>query len=189
MIFSAHWRRLWQPRFELLLSHMKRILPFLLILAVLGVALGSVWYLTQPIADFTLSRCESPAPASSVAPASQTPPPLQLGPANDGRAGSRTCKYEGTSKCSGAHRRVWRLSMSAVCDCFIRYSNRWKRSLAIRLTRNVSPFPLVPNHQHALRAASAAEAAGLQGKFWEMHKLIYEHQKIGKISIRRATGL
>lgn len=37
-------------------------------------------------------------------------------------------------------------------------------------------FPL-PNHQHALRAASAAEAAGLQGKFWQMHKLIYEHQK------------
>lgn len=37
-------------------------------------------------------------------------------------------------------------------------------------------FPLVPRHQHALRAASAAEAAGMQGKFWEMHGLIYEHQ-------------
>ena len=37
-------------------------------------------------------------------------------------------------------------------------------------------FPL-PNHQHALRAASAAEAAGLQGKFWQMHGLIYEHQQ------------
>jgi protein-disulfide isomerase len=38
-------------------------------------------------------------------------------------------------------------------------------------------FPLVPTHQHALAAASAAEAAGLQGKFWEMHDLIYENQK------------
>ena len=37
-------------------------------------------------------------------------------------------------------------------------------------------FPLVPTHPHALAAASAAEAAGLQGKFWEMHKLIYDHQ-------------
>ena len=37
-------------------------------------------------------------------------------------------------------------------------------------------FPL-PNHQHALRAASATEAAGMQGKFWQMHDLIYEHQK------------
>ena len=38
-------------------------------------------------------------------------------------------------------------------------------------------FPLVPNHAHALAAARAAEAAGLQGKFWEMHDIIYEHQK------------
>ncbi len=37
-------------------------------------------------------------------------------------------------------------------------------------------FPLVPTHQHALAAASAAEAAGIQGKFWEMHDLLYEHQ-------------
>ena len=37
-------------------------------------------------------------------------------------------------------------------------------------------FPLVPPHQHALAAASAAEAAGLQGKFWEMHKLLYDRQ-------------
>jgi protein-disulfide isomerase len=38
-------------------------------------------------------------------------------------------------------------------------------------------FPLVPNHVHALAAARAAEAAGLQGRFWEMHDMIYEHQK------------
>lgn len=37
-------------------------------------------------------------------------------------------------------------------------------------------FPLTQNHQHALAAASAAEAAGRQGKFWEMHDLLYEHQ-------------
>lgn len=38
-------------------------------------------------------------------------------------------------------------------------------------------FPLVPTHAHALAAARAAEAAGLQGKFWEMHDMIYDHQK------------
>ena len=38
-------------------------------------------------------------------------------------------------------------------------------------------FPLVPSHAHALSAARAAEAAGLQGKFWEMHAMIYENQK------------
>jgi len=36
-------------------------------------------------------------------------------------------------------------------------------------------FPL-PLHQHAREAAWAAEAAGLQGKFWEMHDLIYRQQ-------------
>jgi protein-disulfide isomerase len=38
-------------------------------------------------------------------------------------------------------------------------------------------FPLVPTHVHALAAARSAEAAGLQGKFWEMHDLLYENQK------------
>ena len=39
-------------------------------------------------------------------------------------------------------------------------------------------YPLVPPHNNAVPAASAAEAAGMQGKakFWEMHALIYESQ-------------
>ncbi len=38
-------------------------------------------------------------------------------------------------------------------------------------------FPLVGIHQWAMPAALAAEAAGDQGKFWEMHDLIYENQE------------
>jgi protein-disulfide isomerase len=34
-------------------------------------------------------------------------------------------------------------------------------------------FPLVNVHPNALRAAEAAEAAGAQSKFWEMHRLLY----------------
>jgi protein-disulfide isomerase len=37
-------------------------------------------------------------------------------------------------------------------------------------------FPLLDSHPHAQHAAEAAEAAGLQGKFWEMHDLLFEHQ-------------
>jgi protein-disulfide isomerase len=33
-------------------------------------------------------------------------------------------------------------------------------------------FPLTKIHQNALPAAMAAEAAGVQGRFWEMHKLL-----------------
>ncbi len=35
-------------------------------------------------------------------------------------------------------------------------------------------FPLVDIHDKARLAAEAAEAAGAQGKFWEMHELLYE---------------
>ena|SRR5687767_4962912 len=37
-------------------------------------------------------------------------------------------------------------------------------------------FPLSQTHPHAEHAAEAAEAAGEQGKFWEMHDYLYEHQ-------------
>lgn len=37
-------------------------------------------------------------------------------------------------------------------------------------------FPLTAIHPNALAAATAAEAAGLQGKFWEMHDKLYETQ-------------
>jgi protein-disulfide isomerase len=37
-------------------------------------------------------------------------------------------------------------------------------------------FPLEEVHPHALHAALAAEAAGGQGRFWEMHDLLFENQ-------------
>lgn len=37
-------------------------------------------------------------------------------------------------------------------------------------------FPLTQIHQNALLAAKASEAAGLQGKFWEMHDMLYDKQ-------------
>ncbi len=38
-------------------------------------------------------------------------------------------------------------------------------------------FPLEEAHPHAVHAAVAAEAAAAQNKFWEMHDIIYEHQR------------
>ncbi|HSB95396.1 MAG TPA: thioredoxin domain-containing protein [Spongiibacteraceae bacterium] len=37
-------------------------------------------------------------------------------------------------------------------------------------------FPLEESHPHALLAAQAAECAGAQGKFWEMHDLLFANQ-------------
>jgi protein-disulfide isomerase len=44
---------------------------------------------------------------------------------------------------------------------------------SVRVIFRHFPFPI---HQHAFAAACAAEAADLQGKFWEMHDLLYREQ-------------
>jgi protein-disulfide isomerase len=38
-------------------------------------------------------------------------------------------------------------------------------------------YPLSGVHPHAQQAAEAAEAAGAQGKYWEMHALLFEQQQ------------
>ena len=38
-------------------------------------------------------------------------------------------------------------------------------------------FPLTEIHPHALAAAAASEAAALQDRFWDMHELLFHHQK------------
>ncbi|MEA2318303.1 MAG: hypothetical protein QOD44_2492 [Solirubrobacteraceae bacterium] len=37
-------------------------------------------------------------------------------------------------------------------------------------------FPLTDIHPHALAASAAAEAGSLQGRFWEMHALLFDRQ-------------
>lgn len=37
-------------------------------------------------------------------------------------------------------------------------------------------FPLANIHPHAVQAAEAAESAGAEGRFWEMHDRLFEHQ-------------
>jgi protein-disulfide isomerase len=38
-------------------------------------------------------------------------------------------------------------------------------------------FPLTNIHPHSLAAAAAAEAAARQGRFWDMHELLFHRQK------------
>src|SRR3954454_6835093 len=52
-----------------------------------------------------------------------------------------------------------------------------RRTLGDKLRFVFRHFPQSSVHLHASRAAEAAEAAGEQGKFWEMHEELFKHQK------------
>src|SRR6266853_962535 len=51
-----------------------------------------------------------------------------------------------------------------------------QKDIASRLRVVFRHYPLSGIHHHAQQAAEAAEAAGAQGKFWEMHTLLFERQ-------------
>jgi protein-disulfide isomerase len=51
-----------------------------------------------------------------------------------------------------------------------------QRELGDNLRFAYRHFPLSQIHPHSFQAAEAAEAAGAQNRFWQMHELLYEHQ-------------
>jgi protein-disulfide isomerase len=67
-----------------------------------------------------------------------------------------------------------------VCEC--PYSRQAYREIqrveaAVGIRFAFRHFPLTQIHPHALAASAAAEAAALQGRFWEMHDLLFHRQK------------
>ncbi len=60
---------------------------------------------------------------------------------------------------------------------------RLQKRLGKKLRFVFRNFPLTEAHAYALIAAEAAEAAALQGKFWEMHDLLFEEQALLKPEI------
>jgi protein-disulfide isomerase len=51
-----------------------------------------------------------------------------------------------------------------------------RKKMGARLRFVFRHFPLTQMHPHAMHAAEAAEAAGAQGKFWQMHGMLFENQ-------------
>jgi protein-disulfide isomerase len=61
------------------------------------------------------------------------------------------------------------------CGSFAGFLEELLKEYDSRLRIVFRNFPL-PGHEHAREAALAAEAAGLQGRFWEMHDVLYREQ-------------
>jgi len=68
------------------------------------------------------------------------------------------------------------------CGAFFPIVKEVKEKYKDKITFQYVHFPLSQIHQNALSAHRAAEAAGNQGKFWEMHDLLYNNQNTWKSS-------
>ena len=151
---------------------MKKSLPVLIIVIVLLAALGGGVWLMQPASE---RATPASTPASAPAPgrpeaqgprATPTPaavanvPPRHL----RGPAGAPVLLEEYSDfqcpTCGRMH--------PVIRELMAKYPSQ--------LRVGFRHFPLQTIHRHARESARAAEAAGAQGRFWEMHDLLYEKQ-------------
>lgn len=63
-----------------------------------------------------------------------------------------------------------------ACATYSEFINKLSEEFPENLRIIYRHFPLVSVHKNASYAAQAAEAAGFQGKFWEMHDKLFEKQ-------------
>jgi protein-disulfide isomerase len=142
---------------------MKRFLPFFIIAAValLTVSIAAVTYRakTRP----------APAPAASDAGKKSTPtaPEAPEDPflhARGPRNAPVTLEIYGDFQCPSCA-----LATQAVDELQKQYDGK------MRVIFHEFPLEM---HKHAVDAALAAEAAAIQGKFWEMHDMLYQYQPV-----------
>jgi len=135
---------------------MKRFLPFVLIVGVLIAAVGVGWVLLRSSQQSRNQNTPTPDPATEVQGAE---PPHVRGNAN----AQVTLEEFGDFECG-------------ACGSYHPELKKIETEYGDKLKVIFRELPLVTMHQHALLAAQAAEAAGLQGKFWEMHDKLYDDQ-------------
>ncbi len=147
---------------------MKRALPFLIIVVVLVGAIAVAWSLKESAVSGPPVPTPAPTATSSGSPVATDPKTVHPGANPPHAIGPTTApvilEEFGDFQCP-------------PCGLLHPVLKTMEKEFGDKLRVIFREFPLVPAHQHALTAARAAEAAGLQGKFWEMHDLIFENQK------------
>jgi len=135
---------------------MKRFLPFAIILIVLLAAIAAGWVILRSVREERQAAMPTPDPAGEVKGAE---PPHVRGNPN----AAVTLEEFGDFQCPS-------------CGSYYPELKKIEAEFGDNLKVIFRELPLLPMHEHALLAAQAAEAAGLQGKFWEMHDKLYENQ-------------
>ena len=95
----------------------------------------------------------------------------------------------GPGERAGDAARVRRLRVSVLRARVSRARTAASAACGDRIRFVFRHFPLSQMHPHAALAAEAAEAAGAQGKFWEMHDTLFTHQDaLGRRRCWRTRG-
>jgi protein-disulfide isomerase len=136
---------------------MNRLLPFLIIIIVLIAAAGGTWIFMRSSKQGTVTQ--SPTPEPGALPPGAEPPHIRGNP-----NAPVTLEEFGDFQCG-------------TCGFYSGELKKIEAEFGDQLRVIFRENPLQPPHEHALMAAQAAEAAGLQGRFWEMHDKLYENQK------------
>ena len=156
---------------------MKRFLPFLII-AVVGL-------LTVGIATAVYKVKMQPAPASTTAAA----PAAAAAAESSASPGESATPATAVNENAGQPLHVRGPASAPVtveiygdfqcpsCAINAKIMDDLQKEFKDNLRVIFHEFPL-SMHKYAVRAAEAAEAAALQGKFWEMHDALYEYQPI-----------
>ena len=135
---------------------MKRFLPFVIMAAVLIAAVLVTWMLVRSSRQ---TDSNANTRASGAEPPGAEPPHIRGNP--DARV---TLEEFGDFQCP-------------LCGTYYGELKKIEDEFGPRLRVVFREYPLFPMHEHALLAAQIAEAAGFQGRFWEMHDKLYENQK------------
>jgi protein-disulfide isomerase len=135
---------------------MKRLLPFVIIIIVLVGAVAAGWVVLRSSRDRGATPTPTPNPGGE---AKGAEPPHVRGNPN----AIVTLEEFGDFQCPS-------------CGSYEPELKKMEAEFGDKMKVIFRELPLLPMHEHALMAAQAAEAAGVQGKFWEMHDLLYENQ-------------
>lgn len=150
---------------------MKRYLPYAIIAGVLIIALAGFALLWRSSNQTNLATQPFTQPATSAttqngAPNSTPAPQVPLGPDNPHVRGGANAKVTleeyGDYQCP-------------PCGQLYPELRAIEKEYGDQIRFVFRQYPLAI-HNHAFEAAHAAEAAALQGHFWEMHDLLYQNQ-------------
>ena len=129
----------------------KRYLPFLIVAAVLLMTVGAgAWLYRYRLAQIPV------APRNLAAGKPGATPPHVRGSARAPVSLEEFGDYE-----------------CLPCSVVFATLKKVEKDYGDRLSLTFRQYPL-QMHKHALEAARAAEAAGIQGRFWEMHDALFE---------------